>query len=202
MPRVVRGLDAKGARKPVPKLNPKQLKAIDIYMSNGFKKRPALIAAGYAKTTANSNSQSVFSNPLVKEEIERRFEKDRRKYNVDRDWVIQRLARIANGGEVLARYRKVNPDGTLYYDFEGATPDELAVISELTTDEYSEGRGEDAVSIKKMKIAMADPKGALDSLARTLGLFQDNVKVEGEVSLVERLQAGRRRVGSRDTEEQ
>lgn len=198
MPRLARK-SADGVRRPVPRLSPKQLRAIDEYFSNGFRKRGALLKAGYSKSTADHAAASVFNNPLVREEIERRVERDRRKYDVTREWVIQRLARIANAGEILAPYRKVSEDGRLYYDFEGATPDELAVITELTTDEYAEGRGEDAVRIKKMKIAMADPKGALDSLARTLGLFQDSVKVEGEVSVVERLQAGRRRLGIVET---
>lgn len=188
-----------GVKQKKPRLSDQQRKAINFYFQNGFNKRQALISAGYAKTTACGNSQSVFSNPLVREEIDRRLDGQRRKYELTEDWVIQRLMRIANGGEILAKFKHVNDEGEMYWDFSGATPDDLAVITELTTDVYMEGRGEDAVPVKKMKIAMADPKGALDSLCRKLGLFQDKVKIDGEVSLVERLQAGRRRVGSRDT---
>ena len=39
----------------------------------------------------------------------------------------------------------------------------------------------------------ADRKGALDSLARILGAFSDNVTIKGELSMVERLHAGRAR---------
>lgn len=189
-------------KRKIPRLNDRQRKLVNAYFSNGFVKRQAALAAGYSKSTATYNTAALFNNPLVKEEIDRRFEEERRKYEVDRDWVVQRLARIANGGEILARFKRVNPEtGELFWDFDGATPDDLAVITELTTDIYTEGRGKDAVKVKKMKVALADPKGALDSLARTLGLFQDNLKVEGELSIVERLQAGRRRLGSRDTKE-
>lgn len=188
-----------GVKQRAPRMSDQRLAAVNEYFKNGFNKRQALLKAGYAKTTAHNNSQSVFSRPDVRAEIEKRLEKDRKKYEVDRDFVIQRLARIADGGSILARYKRVNEDGSIYWDFEGATPDDMAVITELTTDEYAEGRGKDAVKIKKFKVAMADPKGALDSLARTLGLFQDKVEVKGDSSLVERLNAGRRRVGSRDT---
>lgn len=177
------------------KLTPMQRKAIDAYFRNGFVKSDACRQAGYSDSTANGNPAAVFKHPAVVAEVERRLEKQKRKYNVDEDFVIQRLARIANAGEVLATYKKVNEDGSLSWDFTDATPDDLAVITELTTDTYQDGRGEGARTVKKFKVAVSDPKSALDSLARIQGLFNDKVTVEGEVTLVERLQRGRERAG-------
>lgn len=187
-----------GGKQKTSRLSPRHKQAINEYFANGFNKRQALLAAGYSNGTSTHAAASVFNHPIVKAEIERRFDADKRKYDVDRDWVIQRLARIANGGEIMARYKVINEDGEAVWDFSGASADDLAVITELTTDTYIEGRGKDARRVKKMKVAMADPKGALDSLARTLGMFQDNLKLDGDISVVERLQAGRRRVASRD----
>jgi phage terminase small subunit len=171
-----------------------QLKAIDEFFQNGGFQAKAMLAAGYAKTTAETCPHHVFSNPLVVAEIERR-----RRYlietdEIDEKWVLRRLAKIANAGEILGRFRKVNGDGQPYWDFTGATEAELSVITEMTTETYIEGRGEDGREIKKVKIGLPDSKGALDSLSRVLGLNKDKLTVDGNLGIVEKLQAGRKRL--------
>lgn len=50
----------------------------------------------------------------------------------------------------------------------------------------------------KITVDMADKLKALDMLAKHLGMYQDQVNVQGELTLVERLQAGRERASVKD----
>lgn len=181
-------------RKTPGKLSDLQRRAIDAYEARGFRNKCAsLREAGYADTTAQGNPHGVFNNPNVRREIEKRLDALRRKYVIDEDFVMQRFARIANGPEIMARFRMVAEDGSLYWDFTDATQDDLAVIQSMTVETYEEGRGEGARTVKKFKVDIADATGALNAIARRLGLFNDKVTVTGEVSLIERLQRGRAR---------
>jgi phage terminase small subunit len=80
------------------------------------------------------------------------------------------------------------------------TPDMRRALGEFTVDEYKKGRGENAVPVTKMKIKMADKLRALEMLGKHLGIFTDVVRVDGDADLIERLLAGRRRVGEEESE--
>ena len=170
-------------------LDQRQLLAVDRYME-GASKADAMRLAGLSEGYATKHQGDFFDQPLIAAEVERRQRSARRRYELEEDWVVQRLMRIANSGEVLARFKKVQPDGLLAWDFTGATEDELAAISELTVTTRRDSQGDEVV---KVKVGSTDPKGALDSLCRRLGLFEDRVRLEGELSLVDRISRGRDR---------
>jgi hypothetical protein len=180
--------------KPQTKLTHRQLAAIDAYFANGFNKAAALLEGGYKASCSQGYTKRFFDMPLVVAEVERRRAKIEKKHDLTNDWIVKRLMRIADAPAILAKFKQVGDDGALFWDFTGATEEELAVVQELMTDIYVEGRGASARAIKKFKVGVADAKAALDSLARIQGMFNDKIKVEGEISLVERLQKGRARV--------
>lgn len=183
-------------RGPATKLNARQRIMIEHWFDGGCKSKVAACrAAGYAHAVGYVHR--LFTNPLVVAEINRRWAKMRKKYDLNEDWVIQRLMRIADSGDLLAPYKKVNEAGELYWDFEGIDedPDAMAVIQSMTVETYVEGRGKEARTVKKFRVEAAEPKGALDSLCRRLGLFNDKMNVSGELNVVELLQQGRKRLG-------
>lgn len=175
-------------------LTAKHLLVIDNYFSNGRNKSRAMMDAGYAENSAKQNASSLFKNRAMVTEIMRREKELRERFQIDREWIVERLARIADSGKTLAKFKKVDKSGGLYWDFSGATPEDLEIIESLTVDEYSEGRGPGAADVKKTKIKAQSPQAALDSLARILGLNTDRLKVEGDLTVVEQLQAGRQRI--------
>ena len=188
-----------GNKNPVkrkPRLTDKMFRVVTEYFNNGFNKRKALIAAGYAETTARLNPGCVFNRPQVQAEIKRRQEKHAAASDLDREWIINRLMALAMAGETLAKYKKVQLDGSLAWDFTGATEEELKLINGLSVDFYTEGRGSLAKEIKKFKIDIIDPLSVLNSLARIEGLFNDRLKLEGDEGVIEALQAGRNRIKS------
>ena len=170
------------------------LVCIDEYLK-GKSKTDAMLIAGYSEGTARGRGPMlVFGREDVKAEIAKRQKGARVKYDIDRDWVVQRLAAIADAPAVLAKFKKINSDGTLYYDFTGATEAELELVDSITTETYMEGRGDDAREIRKFKITVNDRQRALDGLARIFGFNKDSLDVKGKLTLVERLQQGRKRV--------
>ena len=181
------------ARRHKRKLTLRQLQAIDNYLSNGGNKSKALRDAGYSAKTAAGCAIQVFRRADFKRELEKRQAKLTAHVELTQEWVTRRLMTLANSNHILAKFKKINDKGELYWDFKGASIEDLAAITELTTEIYMEGRDQDARPVKKIKIGTTDPKAALDSLARTLGMFNDKVTVQGEVSLIERLQRGRNR---------
>ena len=172
-------------------VTPREEQAIYYYL-DGHTEADALRLAGYAEGTATGNPHTVFHRPRVRAEIERRQARLREKMELDEEWAVQRMMRLADAGRALAKFKKVQDDGTLKWDFRGATEDELALIDELTVTTFSTPGG----GLRhKMKIGHGDPLGALNSLFRKLGLFEDKLKISGGVSLVERIQRGRARAG-------
>ena len=173
-------------------LGDRHKKVLEDYLRT-WDKTGSVRRAGFAHP--NQAATRIFKIPQFQLELKRREAAMKKETEITREWIVERLMRIADAGKTLSKYLKVQDDGTLAWDFTGVSEDELSVVSSMMVEMYMEGRGPGAKSVKKFKIDTADPKGALDSLARIAGLFNDKLKVEGEVSLVERLQKGRERLG-------
>ena len=183
------------------RLTLRQSRAIDNYLANGGNKSKALIDAGYSRKTAQGCAIQVFRRAAFVKELEKRQAKLTAHVELTQEWVTKRLMTLANSNHILAKFKKINEKGELYWDFTGASLDDLAAITELTTEIYMEGRDKDQKPVKKIKIGTSEPKAALDSLARTLGMFHDKVEVSGGVSLIERLQRGRARASAKPPQE-
>ena len=171
------------------RLSLKQSLAIDAYFANGGNIRQAMLSAGYAIATASKKATDFMDKELVQAEMERRKQLMAKKHKLDADWVVQRLMAQATASETLAPFKKVQEDGTIAWDFTGATQEELAVISDIAVDFYTEGRGEAHIDVKKFKVKVPDAMAALNALARHLGLYNDSLEVKG--SLAERIAEGR-----------
>lgn len=179
-------------------LTPRMKLAIDNYFANGLNKYKAMRDAGYSHWSSHRQID-VFGRREVKEEIERRQRRMAEKAQVTAEWVIQKFKEIveADLGQVLV----IQEDGTAYFDFTKATPEFLANIGEFTVDEIKEGRGDGARPVKRIRVKLNDKLRALEALGRHLGLFKDQVEVKGSVDLIERIQAGRKRLQKNDEEE-
>ncbi len=159
-------------------LTEKQRKLVVSYL-NGSTKLQACIDAGYG----DSATSRAFGAPAVIKEIERRQHIMSTKSGVTADWIIERLKLIA--GADLADMLVIDEFGTGQIDLNQMTPQLRAALSGIETDRLG-----DAV---KVKIKLSDKLRALEMLARHLGLFNDKLELAGELSLEERLVAGRER---------
>ena len=177
----------------VPVLTDKMYRVVVEYFDNGFSKTKALLAAGYSKNTAEHAAFTVFDHPAVVAEIKRRHAQLDSTSQLNKEWIVRRLMDLAESHAVINQFMKVSDDGSLFWDFTGATEKELKYIRGLALDFYTDGKGDFAREVKKFKIDTADPLSVLQTLARIEGLFADRLKLEGDDGVVEALQAARKR---------
>src|SRR5689334_6289864 len=102
------------------KISDKMRAVVNEYFKNGFDKLAAMRKYGYTTDYAHV----VFARPDVQEYIEERMRKMAEKAELNAEWVLKRWARYADAPATLAKFRKVAVDGSLYYDFNGATEEE------------------------------------------------------------------------------
>src|SRR5580700_248226 len=75
----------------------------------------------------------------------------------------------------------VQDDGTVSVDFRTATRDQIASLSGLEIDEYSEGRGDSAKPVRRVKLKFSEKRQALMDLAKlTRMLPADRVEHSGQ----------------------
>ena len=75
----------------------------------------------------------------------------------------------------LDDYLNVQEDGSAVADMSvlAEDPNAGAALQEMTTEEYTEGRGEDAREVKRIKFKLADKAKSLEMLGKHLKLFTD-----------------------------
>lgn len=136
----------------------------------------AAIRAGFSKNGASSTAFNLLAKPAVKDEIEQRQKALAEKYGVTVERIIAELEKI--GFSNLKNYSRLVGDARVI-DMSATTDDELAALSEMTIEEFTEGRGKDAREVRKVKIKLHDKKGALVDLGKHLGMFKERIEVGG-----------------------
>lgn len=69
----------------------------------------------------------------------------------------------------MKNYLKATEEGEPALHFGGLSSDQTAALSEVTIDTYTEGRGDDARTVKRVKFKLHDKKGALTDLLKHKG---------------------------------
>ena len=149
------------------KLTPKQRRFVNEYLID-LNATQAAIRAGYSKKTAKDIGGENLSKPAIQAEIQKRQVKLQNTLEITQDRVLQEYARLA-----FYDPRKLfQPDGTPK-PIEALDDDTAAALAGLEVREEFEGTGENRTFVgytKKYKLA--NKLGALDSLAKHLGLFE------------------------------
>ena len=153
-------------------LSLREMKVIDEYFRNNGNKTDALRKLNYSDP--EDYSTVFFTRPTVIAEVERRRKQIETKFAVDRDWIVSQYVKIIMANEKKSKYVKINDDGSISYDFTKAPPEDLAILND-TVEISAEG---DKRS-RRHKVVSTDVKGALDSLAKILGLFVDKKEISG-----------------------
>ena len=160
-------------------LSERHRKAICAFLS-GMSKKNSCLEAGYAPSV---DSSDIFGREDVRAEIQRRQRQMSSKAGVDADWIIERLKAIADAQ--LMDMMVLDEEGIGRISLDKMTPQLRRALT-----------GYEVKANGEIRLKLADTLKALDMLARQLGMYQDKVTVEGELSLIERLQAGRDRAAA------
>ncbi|WP_157969046.1 terminase small subunit [Tropicimonas sp. IMCC34011] len=123
----------------------------------------AATRAGYSDRTAYSTGQRLLKNVevagFISEHTEKRFET----LEISGDRILHELARIAFGS--LGSFVRVTSDGDAMIGLSGPGAD-LSLLSEATVEDFTDGRGEDARDVRRVKIKLHDKLAALKELAK------------------------------------
>jgi phage terminase small subunit len=98
-----------------------------------------------------------------------------KRHEVTVDKIIGELALL--GFSNMLDYMQTQDDGTAYVDLSKLTREQAAAISEVTVESYTEGSGEDARPVKKVKFKLTDKRSALVDLGKHLGMFIERSEV-------------------------
>lgn len=176
---------------------------VELYLSMGARSESkAVQALGYPKAEASRIASHVFKLRRVKEQLQKRQNEIALASSVTPEDLTARLKMIAFND--LAKFMVPQEDGTLIWNFKGASQTELSLINELSVESYQTGRGEVKVPVKKFRISTRDSLRAIELLGRMSGAFNDKLNLNADDALIDRLQAARTRVHSalpNDTDE-
>jgi phage terminase small subunit len=140
----------------------------------------AAIAAGCKERSAHAVGSKWFNTTKIRAEIDARLASTLDRYAVTSDRIIRELAKLAFGN--LDDFIVVQDDGTVSIDFGTTTRDQVASLSGLEIDEYSEGRGDSAKPVRRVKLKFSEKRQALMDLAKLMRMLPaDRVEHTGRL---------------------
>lgn len=166
------------------KLTAKQERFVEEYLIC-LNATQAAIKAGYSEKTARSQGQRMLTNVDIQQALDARRDAVAKTTKITPESVVMELAKL--GFSNMADYMRSSPDGDPYLDFSNLTRDQTAALTEVTVEDFKDGRGDDARDVRRVKFKLADKRAALVDIGRHFGMFTDRVKHEGLESALDGL---------------
>lgn len=162
-----------------PILTAKQKRFIELYLVD-LNATKAAEDAGYSKKNASHIGWDLLQKPHVIAAIADYRDKLSKSTEITIEKVRRELARIA-----FFDPRKMFDENGIPKAITELDDDTAAVIAGLEVFEEFEGRGEDRQKVGTIrKWKLSDKKGALDSLGKHLGMFNEKMVHEGGIKIV------------------
>ncbi len=138
----------------------------------------AAIRAGYAPGRAKQTADDLLNVPEVAAAVAEAQAALSDRTGITQEMVLQELAKI--GFANMGNYLHATTGGDPYFDFAGLTEEQKAALVEVTVEDFTEGRGEDARNIRRVKFKLGDKRAALVDIGKHLGMFKERVEVTGK----------------------
>ncbi len=151
-------------------LNPRQRQFVREYMVD-LNATKAAMRSGYSPRTANEIGAENLAKPHIRAAINVAMAERSIRTEITADRVLQELAKI--GFANMADY--VTPNG--HVDIASLDRYQAAAVAEVTVDTCIEGSGDDAKTIKRVKLKLHDKRSALISIGRHIGMFVERREV-------------------------
>lgn len=168
----------------MPKLNDRQRRFCDEYLKD-LNATQAAIRAKYSSKTAGQIGERLLRNVEVAKYLKERMADREKRTEITQDMVLREYARIGffDPRKLFDETGRPLPIGQL-------DDDTAAVISGV--DVATIGNAEQGVG-EILKLKLADKKGALDSIARHLGMFNDKLDLGVTKELADKIAKARAR---------
>src|SRR5271163_472341 len=148
----------------------------------GMTREDAYKSAGYKVTSARSAcvlAQRLLQRDEIKEAIQRSKDERSRgraeatKIAIEHSGITQARVAVELGRIGFANmmdYMKIDPvTGDPRLDWSELTREQAAALTEVTVDDYVDGRGENARDVRKVKLKLGDKRAALMDVAKLFG---------------------------------
>jgi len=161
-------------------LTAKQQRFVEEYLVD-LNATQAAIRSGYSAKNADKIGSELLGKTRVAEAVAEAQEKRSQRTGITQDRVLNELAKLAFANSL--DYMVVGEDGLAYTDLSKLTRDQAAAIQEFIVEEYAEGRGEDKVDVKRVKLKFYDKGRSLVDIGKHLGMFVDRKEITGNVNV-------------------
>lgn len=151
-------------------MTPRQERFVEEYLVD-FNATQAAIRAGYSAHSANGNAYSLLKRPDVLAAVKRGWARLARRTQVTAERVLQEYAALAFSD--LRDVADWGPDGVVPIAAAELSRDAARAVAEVSDSRTKAGGG-------NVKVKLHDKKGALDALARHLGLFVERHELTGK----------------------
>jgi len=125
------------------------------------------------------NACKLLADANVAQRVKELQDAAAKRHDITMDKIIRELALI--GFSNMKDYIQIAGDGSAYVDLSALTRDQAAAITEVTSEVYMDGAGEDAKAVKRTKFKLADKRAALVDLGKHLGMFIERRETKSEV---------------------
>jgi len=131
---------------------------------------------------ASFRGSLVLRRPWVRDYIGAMQAEIKARMALTKENVLEELGRL--GFANMTDFVVLQENGTPQFDFSGLSREQSAAIQEMTIDTYTEGQGEDGLTVRSVKVKLAPKINALELLGKHFKLFTDVVEnhTVGDVS--------------------
>jgi phage terminase small subunit len=158
------------------KLTPKQERFVAEYLID-LNATQAAIRSGYSVKTASSQGERLLRNVEVAKAITVAQKAREQRTEITQDRVLKELAKL--GFANMQDYMSITKEGEPFADLSKLSRDQAAAITEFTVEDFTEGRGDDARDVRRVKFKLADKRAALVDIGKHLGMFKEKVELTG-----------------------
>lgn len=159
------------------KLNEKRKQFVREYLVD-LNATQAAIRAGYSEKTARSQGQRLLTNVDIAALLQDAQAKRAERTEITADRVLEELAKIAFSN--MNDFIRTTGEGDAFVDLSELTREQAAAISEVTVEDYKDGRGGDARDVRKVKFRLSDKRAALVDIGKHLGMFVERRELTGK----------------------
>jgi phage terminase small subunit len=131
--------------------------------------------SGYSLAAAKEVGHRLLTLPHVRAEVDRLKAERAEGLRLKAEDVVRELAKLSHAN--MMNYVRKLEGGLATVDLEHVDHDLGAAIQEMTVEEFTDGRGDEARPCRRIKIKLADKTRALELLGRHLALFVEKHEV-------------------------
>lgn len=158
-------------------LTPRQERFVQEYLKD-LNATQSAIRAGYSKRNADKIGSQLLGKSRVASAIAKGKERLAVKAAVTAEEIVKEMAKI--GFANMQDYIRISADGDPYIDLSNLTREQAAALAETTVEDFTEGRGDDARDVRRVRIKFHDKMSALVNLGKHVGLFPDRHEHTGK----------------------